>query len=156
MQEDIENRSIALAIKSTKLTTQILKIAILKYLQSRKEKHYKIPHGKQSIKKLARQNQGMSNIQVNDKNIKSFERIAKKYGVDFAIKKDKSTIPPKYLVFFKGKDADAINSAFTEFTAKNFNKSQKPSVISQLRKFIQLVRNSSHNVVKNKNKEQSL
>lgn len=156
MQEDIENRSIALAIKSTKLTTQILKIAILKYLQSRKEKHSKIPHGKQNIKKLARQNQGMSNIQVNDKNIKSFERIAKKYGVDFAIKKDKSTLPPRYLVFFKGKDADAINSAFTEFTAKNFNKSQKPSVISQLRKFIQLVRNSSHNVVKNKNKEQSL
>lgn len=41
----------------------------------------------------------MSNIEVTDKNIKSFEKVARKYGVDFAIKKDKSVTPPKYLVF---------------------------------------------------------
>ncbi|MCI9305748.1 MAG: alcohol dehydrogenase catalytic domain-containing protein, partial [Lachnospiraceae bacterium] len=32
--------------------------------------------------------------------------LAKKYNVDFAVKKDKTVAPPKYMVFFKGKDAD--------------------------------------------------
>ena len=125
MQEEVENRSVALVISGTKLTARALKSAILKYLAWRKNKKVKepaIPRGKQSVKNLAKQDQGLSNIEVTDKNIKSFERVAKKYGVDFAIKKDKSVSPPKYLVFFKGRDADAITSAFTEFTARTMRK----------------------------------
>ena len=37
MQEDIENRAVALAIKSVKLTGHGLKVAIAKYLAHRKE-----------------------------------------------------------------------------------------------------------------------
>lgn len=159
MQEEVENRSVALAINTTKLTARVLRAAILKYLASRKNKKAKepvIPHGKQSVKDLAKQNQGMSNIEVTDKNIKSFERVAKKYGVDFAIKKDKSVTPPKYLVFFKGRDADAITSAFTEFTAKTMRKAERPSVLARLKKFTELVKNSITDRVKTKSKEQSL
>ena len=159
MQEEVENRSVALAINTTKLTARVLRVAILKYLASRKNKKAKepvIPHGKQSVKDLAKQNQGLSNIEVTDKNIKSFERVAKKYGVDFAIKKDKSVTPPKYLVFFKGRDADAITSAFTEFTAKTMRKAARPSVLAQLKKFTELVKNSITDRVKTKSKEQSL
>ena len=47
------------------------------------------------------QNQGVSNIEINDPSIRDFERIARKYGVDYAVKKDRSTSPPKYLIFFK-------------------------------------------------------
>jgi len=92
---------------------------------------------------------------VTDKNIRSFERVAKKYGVDFAIKKDKTVSPPKYLVFFKGRDADAITAAFTEFTAKTMEKAARPSVLAQLRKFTELVRNTITDRVKNREKEQS-
>ncbi len=120
MQEEVENRTVALVISGTKLTARSLKAAILKYLAWRKDKknYPEIPQGKQSLKDLAKQNAGMTNIEITDKNIKSFERSARKYGVDFAIKKDKSINPPKYLVFFKGRDADAITAAFTDFTAK--------------------------------------
>lgn len=159
MQEEVENRSVALAINTTKLTANVLRAAILKYLSARKNKKMKepvIPHGKQSVKDLAKQDQGLSNIEVTDKNIKSFERVAKKYGVDFAIKKDKSVTPPKYLVFFKGKDADAITSAFTEFTAKTMKKAARPSVLTQLKKFTELVKNTITDRVKSKNKEQNL
>ncbi|SHH37241.1 Protein of unknown function [Anaerosphaera aminiphila DSM 21120] len=159
MQEEVENRSVALVISGTKLTARTLKSAILKYLAWRKNKKVKepaIPRGKQSVKNLAKQDQGLSNIEVTDKNIKSFERVAKKYGVDFAIKKDKSVSPPKYLVFFKGRDADAITSAFTEFTAKTMKKAERPSALAQLKKFAQLVKNSITDRVKSKNKEQSL
>ncbi|MFR5048778.1 MAG: PcfB family protein [Faecalispora sporosphaeroides] len=160
MQEEVENRSVTLAINTAKLTGRTLKNAILKFLVAKKNKSRDspdpIPHGKQTVKQLAEQNQGMSNIEVTDKNIKSFERVAKKYGVDFAIKKDKSVTPPKYLVFFKARDADALTAAFTEFTAKTVRKAEKPSVLAQLKKFTELVKNTVTDKVKNRNKEQSL
>jgi hypothetical protein len=159
MQEEVENRTVTLAISTTKLTGYVLKSAILKFLESQKNKSRdspKIPHGKQSVKDLAKQNQGMNNIEITDKNIKSFEKSARKYGVDFAVKKDKSVKPPKYLVFFKGRDADAITAAFTDFTAKMVRKAERPSVLAQLRKFTEIVRSTVSDRVKNKDREQSL
>lgn len=159
MQEEVENKTVALAINTAKLTARELKAAILKFLAAQKNKSRdapEIPHGKQSVKELSKQNQGLSNIEVTDKNIKSFEQVAKKYGVDFAIKKDKSITPPKYLVFFKGRDADAITAAFTEFTAKTVRKAERPSVLAQLKKFTELVKNTISDKVKHKDKEQSL
>lgn len=159
MQEEVENRTVALAISTTKLTGRMLKSAILKFLEAQKNKSRdspKIPQGKQSVKDLAKQNQGMTNIEITDKNIKSFEQSARKYGVDFAVKKDKSVTPPKYLVFFKGRDADAITAAFTDFTAKTVRKAERPSVLSQLKKFTELVKNVIPSKVKNKDREQSL
>ena len=160
MQEEVENRTVALAISTSKLTGHVLKVAILKFLAAQQNKKinkiHEIPHGKQSVKDLAKQNQGLSNIEVTDKNIKSFESVAKKYGVDFAVKKDKSVTPPKYLVFFKGRDADAITAAFTEFTAKTMRNAERPSVLAQLKKFTELVKNTITDRVKTKSKEQSL
>lgn len=74
-----------------------------------------VPHGKQSVRQLARQNQGMTNIEIDDPDIHAFERIARKYGVDFAVKRAKSD-ETKYLVFFKARDADALTAAFQEYT----------------------------------------
>ena len=163
MQEEVESRTVTLSISAVKLTGRVLKSALNKYLQHKKEKKQEKaragpvkPQGKQTVKQLAEQNQGMSNIEVTDKNIKSFERVAKKYGVDFAIKKDKSVTPPKYLVFFKARDADALTAAFTEFTAKTVRKAERPSVLAQLKKFTELVKNTVTDKVKNRNKEQSL
>ena len=160
MQEEVENKTVALAINTTKLTVRELRAAILKHLESQRNKSKsrdspEIPHGKQSVKSLANQNQGMTSIEITDKNIKSFERVARKYGVDFAVQKDKSVIPPKYIVFFKGRDADAITAAFTEFTATAVKKAARPSVLAQLKKFTELVKNTVSDRIKNKEKEQS-
>ena len=159
MQEEVENRTVTLAITTTKLTGYVLRSAIVKFLEAQKDKSRdspKIPHGKQSVKDLAKQNQGMSNIEITDKNIKSFEKSARKYGVDFAVKKDKGVKPPKYLVFFKGRDADAITAAFTDFTAKMVRKEERPSVLAQLRKFTEIVKSTVSDRVKNKDREKSL
>lgn len=80
------------------------------------------------------QNAGVSSIEITDSNIKSFERVARKYGVDFALKKDRTAQPPRYLVFFKARDADALTAAFTEFSAKTVKKTRQPSVLAQLRR----------------------
>ena len=138
MQEEVEQRTVTLAVSTTKMTANVLKQAISKYLAYRKEKVRAgpvKPCGKQSVKQLVGQNQGVFNIEITDKNIKDFERIARKYGVDFALKKDKTGEIPKYLVFFKARDADALTAAFKEYTAKTDRKKERPSVLNKLRKF---------------------
>ncbi len=138
MQEEVEQRTLTLAINTTKMTANVLKSAISKYLAYRKEKKREgpvKPCGKQSVKQLVGQDQGVANIEITDRNIKDFERIARKYGVDFALKKDKTGDIPKYLVFFKARDADALTAAFKEYTAKSDRKKERPSVLKKLRKF---------------------
>lgn len=152
MQEDIEMRTVTLAINSSKFTGRILKDAISKLLANRKGKSQEavVSHGKQSVKQLIAQNQGVSNIEINDPDIRAFTRIAQKYGVDFAVKKVKSS-PPKYLVFFKARDADALTAAFTEFTNKRVRQQSRPS----LRKKLSMLRTQmeNHAPVKEKKKE---
>ena len=138
MQEDIENKTVTLVINGSKFTGNMLKNAISKLLAHQNSpKEYKnvMPHGKQTVRQLAQQNQGISNIEIKDKSIKEFEWIARKYGVDFAVKRVKGN-DPKFLVFFKGRDADALTSAFREYTAKKIRKEERPSVLKQLQEAV--------------------
>jgi len=102
---------------------------------------------------LVGQNQGVANIEITDQNIKSFERVARTYGVDFAVKKVRGEMPPKYLVFFKARDADALTTAFKEYSAKRVQKDKRPSVLAQLRKMNPLSKDKVVERVKKKTKE---
>ena len=152
MQEEVENRTLTLVVSGTKFTGRLFKAAISKYMAHRREKKLNkqrgrdspvTPKGKQTVKQLIGQNQGVSNIEINDPSIKDFERIARKYGVDYAVKKDRSASPPKYLIFFKARDADALTAAFTEYTGKKVKKAEKterPSVLAKLAQFKELLK----------------
>lgn len=145
MQEEVENRTINLAISTTKLTGRSIVSGIRRYLQhrekvkARKGSRDSAVHGKQSVKKLLAQNQGATNAEIDKEGIKDFERLAKKYGVDFAVRKDKSVDPPRYLVFVRSKDADALDAICKEHQARTLTKDTKPSVLAQLKKFKELV-----------------
>ena len=130
MQDEINEKTVALYIKTGKLTAAMLQKAMKALLKKGKGQLTKAPHGKQTLKQLMKQNAGVSNIEITKDNIKAFESTAKKYGIDFALKKDSSEQPPRYLVFFKGRDADALTAAFKEFSAKKLNREQKPSMSS--------------------------
>ena len=158
MQEEVTHKTVTLAITTTRLTAPVLRAALRKLLAEWKKGRdkAKIPHGKQTVKQLVGQNAGVSNIEVTDSNIKSFERVARKYGVDFAVKKDHSVSPPKFLVFFKARDADALTAAFTEFTSKTVNRTKKPSVLAQLKKFAALVKNNVIDKVRRREQEHSI
>lgn len=136
MQEETTQKTIALAVKTSKLTAGVLKKLMLMYLDSQKQKHNQPKQGKQTVKELIGQNAGASSLEVTDGNIKSFERVAKKYKVDFAVKKDKTTNPPRYLVFFKGRDADVLTQAFKEFVKVN-EKKQNRNRVSVKEKLVQ-------------------
>jgi len=154
MQEEVENRTLTLVVSGTKFTGRLFKAAISKYMAHRREKKLEkqrsrdspvTPKGKQTVKQLIGQNQGVSNIEINDPSIRDFERIARKYGVDYAVKKDRSASPPKYLIFFKARDADALTAIFTEYTSQKVKKAEKterPSVLAKLAQFKELVKNA--------------
>ena len=154
MQEEVENRTLTLIVSGTKFTGRLFKAAISKYMAHRREKKLEkqrgrdspvTPKGKQTVKQLIGQNQGVSNIEINDPSIKDFERIARKYGVDYAVKKDRSASPPKYLIFFKARDVDALTAAFSEYTQKKVKKadrSERPSVLEKLAQFKELLKNT--------------
>ena len=92
MQEEVENRTVNLAISTTKLTGRSLVNAFRAYLNhSRNVKARKASihdtHivGEQTIDQLLGQNQGATNIEIEKTEIAGFKRILNKYGVDYAI-----------------------------------------------------------------------
>ena len=158
MQEEVTQKTIALVIKAAKLDANILKSAMRMYLNHRKKQAQKT-HGKVSVKELVGEGAGASSIEITDGNIKSFERVARKYNVDFAVKKDKTCEPPKYLVFFKGRDADVVAQAFKEFVYGNEKKKGRVSVREKLKRFRDAVsqdKNRERSREKNKDRGQSL
>lgn len=162
MQEEIENRTVNLAISTTKLTARgIIRLAAkgLAYIK-RKSREAALknekPDGRQTIQQLIGQNQGVTNIDISQTDLKGFEKYARKYGVDYAITKDKSVFPPKYLVFFKARDADAMTAAFNAYTAEVLAKSKRPSTLSKLHKLIDAVKSIPTKVTsRDKQREQS-
>ena len=161
MQEEVENRTVAIVTSAAKFTGRLFKAAICKYLEHRKlNKANKaraspvIPHGKQTVRQLIGQNQGVSTIESNDPDIKSFERVARKYGVDYAIKKVRTEDKPKFVIFFKARDADALTQAFTEYTRKSTEKEKRPSVLQQLKILTEKVQNKLLERPKNRQRGQ--
>ena len=141
LQEEVEQRTVTLIVNTAKLTERELEKALSKLLAQmkadRQHKPVKEKHGKMTVKQLAEQNRGMQSIEVSDKNIGSFNRVARKYGIDFAPFKVKGE--NRYLIFFKGADQDAMTAAFKEYTDKTVMREKKPSVLAALQKFKELV-----------------
>lgn len=132
MQEEVTGKAVALIIDGAKMSEQVLEKALQKFLEAQKNKSPKMHRGKQTLKQLAGQNAGLANIEISDKNIKAFTHVAKKYHVDFALKKDTTAEQPRYLVFFKSRDADAITAAFQEFASRKMGRDEKPSIRERL------------------------
>lgn len=172
MQDEVNEKTVSLCIRCGKVTANLLKAAMKKALakmeqekqklqgqkQPKQDKEDKTYKGKQSMDKLMKQNVQLSNIEITDGNIKSFERVAKKYSIDFSLKKDVNADPPRYYVFFKARDADVMTAAFKEYTGQSLNKDKKPSVRKKLQQAISksLKKHRELEKTKGKEKEQSL
>ena len=161
MQDEVNEKTVALSIKAAKLTATVLQAAIKKLLAEGKkqlDKQMLPPKGKQSLRQLMKHGTGVSNIEITDENIKAFAATAKKYGIDFALKKDATEMPPRYLVFFKGRDADVLTAAFKEFSAKKLTQDKKPSIRKLLSAFKEqaAAKNAERGKIKKKDRGQEL
>ena len=160
MQEEVTQRTVALCVETTRLSAGLLQQAMRKVLREMQRgaagHRTKLHRGKQTLRQLMRQNTGVSNIEITDRNIRAFSATAKKYGIDFALKKDTSGEIPRYLVFFKGRDADVITAAFREFSAKNLAREKKPSIRKELERAKQQVRARHHQQVRVKTRDRGV
>ena len=144
MQEEVENKTLTLIINGSKLTGRTLKSAMDKYLAHRRNKKLNrqsgsVTHkGKQTVKQLVGQGHGVSQTELPDASVRDFDRVARKYGVDYAIKKERN--PPRFLVFFKAQDTGAIEAAMKEYTQNKVRKASRPSVLAKLAQFKELVK----------------
>jgi hypothetical protein len=157
LHEEVNEKSIAFAMKAGKITAQMLAKAMQTFLnrqKSGKVKGGKVEPGKISMKQLAAESGGnVANIEITDKNIKSFDPIARKYGIRYKLMKAGNG---RHYVFFNGKSVDAMTAAFKEFTAKQTRKASRPSMLTELRKLVEQVKNMAVNKTKHKDRGQEL
>ena len=143
MQEEVEQRTVILMENCAKLTERELRQALSKLLEEygKQRQERRTPSGKMSVRQLAAQNRGMQSIEVTENNIGSFNRVARKYGIDFAPFKVKGE--NRYLVFFKAGDTDAMTAAFREYTEKQMNRDHRPSVREKLDQMKSMIRTAA-------------
>jgi hypothetical protein len=159
MQEYNNEKIVALTVRVAGMDIRAFKAAISKYLSYRdKQNKPVVVHGKQSLKKLIRGNDNASvtNIEITDKNIKAFEKTAKKYDIDYSLRKDNSVEPPKYTIFFRAKDGEIMTKAFKEFlNSESRKKEKKPSILTRLNDLVRL-KNKERTREKTKTREAEL
>ena len=131
--EQVNDKAVALYIKGGKITARLLADAMKSVLKKAREPTHK--HGKQSIKSLTKQGMSLTEIEIPGE-IGTFKRTARKYNIDFALKRDDAETPPKWIVFFKAKDADAITAAFNEYSKSILKvKTKKKPMLERLNIF---------------------
>ena len=152
MQEEVENRTVNMAVSTTKLTARTVVSAIRWWAMNHNNKRLRKAMegrngiaGEQTVKDLLKTGEGIETIELPDGRLKDFCKIAKDYGIDYAIRKDITVEPPRYTVFFKAKNQDVMQEALREFSARYEKKEKgepgrepkekKPSVLAQLRKY---------------------
>lgn len=138
-QEEVEKKSCDLAIQVSKLSVKEISKGVDKYLQYLKQrKRNKVQadrsiKGKQTVKQLVGQGQGVASMPIGDTHLKDFEKVARKYGVDFAVVKETAEDKPRYTVFFKARDADAITQVLKEYSEKQLKrKTEKRTSIQEV------------------------
>ena len=149
MQEEVENRTVTLVVSGSKFTGRLLKAAITKYLahnkekkQQRQQKNREKPevqhYGKISKAELEKQHGDMRELDIQDKSLRQFDRIARKYHVQYAVfGNNKGT----YEVFFKAPREANMQAAFKKFTVTKLKKAQRrASVLGKLAKFKEMVK----------------
>ena len=176
MQEEVENRTVNIVVMTTRLTARSMIDGLRKYMneQSQMRQHARQkkqdvkleskyrqkeqrkaegPHGKQTVKQLVRHSNGLKQVPVQGEHLREFEKVLKKYGVDFAVMRETKGDTPRYLVFFKAPDTDAMTAAFTEYTQKQVRQASRPSMLAKLQKLQEQMKNVVHDRTKRKERE---
>lgn len=136
IDEEISRSTIAISVRASKLTARGLAYALGE--AAKKIRKSQAPQGKQTVKQLLRHGGEASAIDLPGR-AKDFDRVARRWGVDYAIKRVEKG---KYLLFFKAKQADAITGCFSEYSRRMVNRGQARRIPlrEQLKRAQELVR----------------
>ena len=137
IQDHANERSVAISIKATKVTARLLAQAMQAFVKRARSPTEK--HGKQSLKSLTKRGASIENVEISGDDISSFKKTARKYNIDFALKKDSATDPPNWIVFFKSRDSKALEAAFKEYSQEILNrKAPKEPMAKALERFTEI------------------
>ena len=159
--EQINDKCVALSMRGSKVTGRMLAKAMMATLRFGGKMGRKLTtsHGEQSLKSLSKKGAALTDIEISGDNIGTFRKVARKYNIDFALKKDSSQDPPRWVVFFEAKNDKAMQSAFNEYAKATLKqKSKKGSMLDKLDKNKELARSAPEKVierVKDKSKDAS-
>jgi len=154
-QDQVNERCCCLIIRGGRLSGTTLAIAMRLFLRGGRRIHkFATTHkGKQTIRQLSKDGAKLESIDTKDGNTRAFKRTARKYGLQYAVRKDVSEVPPKYLVFFKSRDIDSMTAAFREFSNKQLEKSkEKPSIKPTLEQMKEKAKSQVREQVKHKDR----
>jgi hypothetical protein len=151
LQEQVNEKTVALSVKTAKLTGRMLAQAMRAFLTKARASPKTKP-GRVSMKSLTREGASLSHIEIDDPGVKQFDRIARKYNVRYYPQIDRSENPPRHIIFFRAKDADSLTAAFTEYSKQQLlHKERRPSLLERLERAKALVSRIAA-PVKNRNK----
>lgn len=93
---------------------------------------------------------------MDQRGIREFEQLARKYGIVYAVRKNKSVDLPRYTVFVRAKDGEALGALCNEYQARVMNRKEKPSVLTQLNRFKELAASLIPKKIRQKQQERDL
>ncbi|MFR4476689.1 MAG: PcfB family protein [Ruminococcus callidus] len=112
MSTDFEKglrKTIDLSVRSREFTVDTLKSAMQDFLSGKSQRK-----GRVSMKKLSEHSGKLENVEI--KGIADFLSVAKKYDIDYAVKKEPES--DTYHVFFQAGKMEDFKRAFQEFASK--------------------------------------
>ena len=130
--DELNQKLYAVTVQSTETGMKLLTSAIKSFL----DRDTKKAHGKQTLKDLNKQNAELQNIPISEKDVKNFEKELRKFGVDYAVKKD-VTQANSYVVYFKARDITQIDDALKSYTTKQFSRENRPSIKERINRAVE-------------------
>ena len=132
MQEDVEQKTVTLAVNAVKFTGRVLKEAISRHVQNtrmKKRENTPAKTGRVTMRELQKQYGELRSVTIDDDSTRQFERIARKYHVQYKVYR---CAKGKYQIFFKAPNAEAMETAFQTFVTNKIRKAERPSVLQML------------------------
>ena len=120
MSTDFENglrKTIDLSVRSREFTVDTLKSAMQDFLSGKSQRK-----GRVSMKKLSEHSGKLENVEI--KGIEDFLSVAKKYDIDYAVKKEADS--DTFHVFFQAGKMEDFRRAFQEFASRKQEKLLNP------------------------------
>lgn len=134
MQEEVEQKTVTLAVNAAKFTGRVLKQAISRYVhntKTKKQQKTSAKSGRVTMRQLQKQYGDLRSVTVDDENTRAFERIARKYHVQYKVYRCEKG---KYQIFFKSPNAEAMNAAFEELLKAKMRKADREPITQTLQK----------------------
>jgi hypothetical protein len=143
VQEHLQQVELTTAKQTAHFTGKLLAKMIRKFMQDRMNGNQESHRGRKSIEELTKDGKQVNSMDIKD--IHSFDRVAKKYGVDYAVMEDSTGGKEKWKVFFKARDVDVIHKAFEEYSREVLG----PSLCNDLREKQAVLSNAARDVTRN-------